>query len=438
MSNVDASLPPYAWRLTDAAAAVASGAITARALAEAQLARIAATDGAIEAWATLDPAHVRAEAARCDKAASTGPLRGIGIGVKDIIATRALPTGMGSPVFAGHRGDRDAVCVARILQAGGYVFGKTVTTEFAFMQAGKTRNPWNAAHTPGGSSSGSAAAVAAGHVAGALGTQTNGSVIRPAAYCGIVGFKPTLGAIPLAGAHLFSETLDTIGTFTRSVADAAVLARAVMDPAAITMTAPSAIEAPRLAVLAEFPWSPLSGDAAAALAAAVARLRQAGAHVQVATLPPDWQDAHRVHRTIMLYEGARNLRALQDRDRSRLSEVLNAALDEGRALADADYLAALAERERMRNAFDAWQRSCTAIVTPPAPAAAPAGLASTGDPACCTLWTLLGVPAITLPIGMGETGLPLGMQLAAHAGGDAGLLAVAAWCEGRLPFAGLV
>ncbi len=193
--------PFHALTLAAAVEAIAAGTLTARALAAAQLARIGATDGAIEAWAHLDPAHVAAKARRRDAAptAERGPLHGIGIGVKDIIGTADLPTELGTPIYAGRRPFHDAECVVRLTRAGAYVFGKTVTTEFAFMQPGKTRNPWNARHTPGGSSSGSAAAVAAGHVAGALGTQTNGSVIRPAAYCGVVGFKPTMGAIPFAG-----------------------------------------------------------------------------------------------------------------------------------------------------------------------------------------------------------------------------------------------
>ena len=218
--------PLHALTLVAAADGIAAGTLTARSLAAAQLARIAASDGTIHAWAYLDPAHVAAKARRRDEVpmAERGPLHGLGIGVKDIIDTADLPTELGTPIFAGRRPFHDAECIVRLTRAGAYVFGKTVTTEFAFMHAGKTRNPWSALHTPGGSSSGSAAAVAAGHVAGALGTQTNGSVIRPAAYCGVVGFKPTKDAIPYTGSNVFSRTLDQLGTFTRTVADAARLA----------------------------------------------------------------------------------------------------------------------------------------------------------------------------------------------------------------------
>lgn len=413
----------------------------ARALAEAQLARIAATDDAILAWATLDAAHVRAESDRCDVAPAGGALRGLGIGVKDIIHALALPTGLGSPAFAGRRSEANAACIERLLSAGGYVFGKTVSTELAFMHPGPTRNPWNPAHTPGGSSSGSAAAVAAGQVAAAIGTQTNGSVIRPAAYCGVVGFKPTLGAIPFAGANLFSETFDTVGTFTRSVTDAALLAAALAEGIPAAPSTPA--EPPRLAFLPQFPWAPVDAPTAAALAEAVARLRAAGAVVTTVELPAAWAQAAATHRAIMLAEGARNLAPLRRQYDAQLSARLRAALDDGAAITAAEYRSALAERQRLIAALPEWLAGFDATLCPSAPAAAPAGLDATGDPSCCTLWSLLGVPAISLPIGMATAGadfrgLPLGLQLAAGAGDDGHLLGVAAWCEARLPFAGLV
>jgi Asp-tRNA(Asn)/Glu-tRNA(Gln) amidotransferase A subunit family amidase len=424
----------HRWSLSFAAAAIASHRITARTLAEAQLSRIAATDGAIGAWSTLDAAHARREAERCDAAKADAPLAGIGIGVKDIIATRALPTEMGSPTFAGYRPATDAACIARLVAAGGYAFGKTVTTEFAFMHPGKTRNPWDAAHTPGGSSSGSAAAVAAGHVTGALGTQTNGSIIRPAAYCGVVGFKPTLGAIPFEGVNLFSESFDTLGTFTRTVADAARLSSAVAVAGRIPAAPATLGRPPRLVYLTSFPWTQFDSGA---LDAAVLRLRAEGADIAPVASPDTLAVANVVHRTIMLFEGARNLGTLQRRERSRLSAALNDALDQGRAIDEGSYRAALKQREQVIATLAAWLQPFDAIIAPPAPAGAPLGLLSTGDPSCCTLWSLAGFPALTLPIGLDESGLPLGMQLAGPAGADAHLLAVASWCEERLPFVGL-
>jgi amidase len=424
--------------LAEALAAMRDGRVTVRTYAEALLARIAATDAGIGAWAWLDHDHVLREAARLDAlpASARGPLFGAPVGLKDIIHTVSLPTRMGSPAFADFVPPRDAACVHRLAEAGGYAFGKTVTTELAFLHPGKTRNPWHAAHTPGGSSQGSAAAVAARHVPAALGTQTNGSVIRPAAFCGVVGFKPTLGAIPFDGVGLFSQTLDTLGTFTRSVADAALLA-APLAAGALAREPATLATPPGLAFLAGFPWTVIDHDAEIALDAAAARLRDAGAEVVAVALPDALADAARVHRTIMLHEAVAHLGALQDRLRPRLSAALNAALDEGRGIDGAAYARARAGRGAMIAAATAWLSHYDALIAPPTTGAAPAGLDSTGDPSCCTLASLLGAPAITLPVARDARGLPLGLQLVAPAGDDARLLSVAAWCEARLPFAGL-
>jgi Asp-tRNA(Asn)/Glu-tRNA(Gln) amidotransferase A subunit family amidase len=431
----------HAMPLTEAADAIGAGTLTAQALADAELARIAATDDVIEAWAHLDPSHVRAEALVCDarRGPRPGPLHGIGIGVKDIIATADQPTQVGSPIYVGHRESRDAECVARLKRAGGFVFGKAVTTAFAFLDPAKTTNPWNPRHTPGGSSSGSAAAVAAGHVTGAIGTQTNGSVIRPAAYCGVVGFKPTKDAIPFDGVHLFSATLDQLGTFTRNVADAARLAGALADPGYVPGVPAKLAKAPRLAYLDGFPWTKdVDCNADDTLDAAATRLRQHGAEIVAVALPAPWREAHLVHRTIMLREAAQHLGALQDHERARLSPLLNAALDEGRAIALADYKVAMVLRDAAIVALSHWLEGYDAIIAPPAPGPAPDGLDSTGDPSCCTLWSLTGFPAITLPIGLASNGLPLGLQLASPLRSDSALIAVAAWCEARLPFRGLL
>ena len=322
----------HSMSLTDAIAAVAEGTLSARSLADAELEWVAMTDPTIGAWAHLDPDHVRACADRCDATASrSGLLHGMGIGVKDIIATADYPTEMGSDVYAGHRTNDDAQCVARLKSAGGFVFGKTVTTELAFLHPGKTRNPWNPAHTPGGSSSGSAASVAAGHVAAAIGTQTNGSMIRPAAFCGVVGFKPTKDSIPPAGTNVFSETLDQIGTFGRSVADATRLASVIADTGRIAPDPAARTSPPKLALLRHYPWTRDPDPAAAeALDSCAARLREQGAEVTVVEIPEAFRAADRVLRTIMMFEGAANLGALQTRERARLSRELNDALDEGR------------------------------------------------------------------------------------------------------------
>ena len=416
--------------LADALAALERGEVTPCTLAERALARIRATEPTIRAFAHLDEAR----ALRCaDAAPSRGSLHGVGIGVKDIIDTADLPTEIGTAIHAGRRPARDAACVQRLVEAGGYVLGKTVSTAFAFMDPGVTRNPWQPAHTPGGSSSGSAAAVAAGQISAAIGTQTNGSVIRPAAFCGVVGFKPTLGAIDFTGAHVFSATLDTLGTFTRTVADAATLAGALA-PHAVAAKPASLVEPPRLAFLASFPWAKMDPGAAESLTEAAVRLRGAGATVTPVGFPDAWRDAHRVHRTIMLYEGARSLSAIQSAHRARLSAGTNAALDEGHAIDEADYRAALAARATAIAYFAEWLAPYDAVLSPPANGGAPHGLESTGDPGCSTLWSLTGFPAIALPTGFDAAGLPLGVQLAAPAKADDTLLRVATWCEARLGF----
>ncbi|MFO1397775.1 MAG: amidase [Burkholderiales bacterium] len=421
--------------LRDAATAIAGHRLTATALADAQLARIALTDRAIEAWESLDPAHVRREAARCDRDGVAGPLAGIGIGVKDIIDTADVDTTMGSPIYAGHRPTTDAPCVARLRAAGGYVFGKTVTTPFAFMDPGKTRNPWHREHSPGGSSSGSAAAVAAGQVLAAIGTQTNGSVVRPAAYCGVVGFKPTLHAIPYTGAHVFAGQFDTIGTFTRTVADAARFASVLADPGRIAPDVTLLARAPRLAFLPRFPWTAHDAATDEALAKAVATLARDAEVVRV-EIPAAWREANLVMRTIMLHEAAVNLTGLQARERARLTPNLNAALDEGRTIGDARYREAQAARTRAVAFFTEWLAGFDAVLAPSSPGPAPHGITTTGDPSCCTLWSLTGFPALNLPAGM-VRGLPVGLQVAAPQGADDRVLAVAAWCEARLPFAPL-
>ena len=418
--------------VVEIASRLASGELTVRALADALIARIDATDAIARAWVRVDRERVRADAARLDAlpAARRGPLFGMPLGVKDIVDTADLATELGSVVAKGRRPAHDAACVARWRDGGGLVLGKTVATEFAFMHPGATTNPWNAKHTPGGSSSGSAAAVALGQVPAAIGTQTNGSVIRPAAYCGVVGFKPTIGLVPFDGVAVFSRTFDTLGTLARSVADTAWVAHGLAP--SISRDVATLARPPRLALIDRFPWTQPVDDGGA-LDAAAARLRVAGAEV-VAVAIPDALDAGRdVLRAIMLGEAARTLGALQDRERARLSPELNAGLDDGRTIDDAALARARASRAAMIATATAWLEPYDALVAPPASSPAPEGLATTGDPSCCTLASLLGFPAISLPIGRVAKGLPVGMQLVGAAGGDDALLATAAWCEAALP-----
>jgi Asp-tRNA(Asn)/Glu-tRNA(Gln) amidotransferase A subunit family amidase len=416
------------------AESLADGTLTARAYCDSCLARVRADEAVIKAWAVLDEDRARAIAATRDVRDVHGPLHGIPVGVKDIFDTDDLPTEMGSPVFVGNRPVRNARLVERILAAGGYALGKTATTEFAFMHPAETRNPWNPKHTPGGSSSGSAAAVAAGHVPVAVGTQTNGSVIRPAAFCGVVGFKPTRDTLPIQGALPFSETLDQVGVFARSVADAAYFTACVADSGSFTAEVDALSRPPKVAVLPRFPWNSAERGAAAQLQETLSRLAAAGTEVKALDLPDEFEDAKQVHRTIMLYEGAREHAPRQALHRRVMSVVLNAAIDEGLAISHDEYRAALTRRAALAEiALDLFA-DCDAIASLPAPGPAPERLDVTGDPSFCTLWSLVGFPALTLPTGLSDAGLPYGIQLAGPARDDGRLLRIARWCESVIGF----
>jgi Asp-tRNA(Asn)/Glu-tRNA(Gln) amidotransferase A subunit family amidase len=426
--------------LIGTAHALSGGSLTARAYCESRLARIRASDARLKAWIALDDERALALAVARDaeraRGGQPGALHGVPVGVKDIFDTDDLPTEMGSPAFIGNQPGKNAVLVERILAAGGYALGKTATTEFAYMHPAETRNPWNPKHTPGGSSSGSAAAVAAGHVPVAVGTQTNGSVIRPAAFCGVVGFKPSLDSLPIQGALPFAETLDQVGVFARTVADAAYFAASLAESGRFAPAIEALSRPPKIAVLQRFPWNAAEPGAAQHLQMSLKRLADAGTELKPVTLPDDFDEAHRVHRTIMLYEGAREHAQRQADHRRVMSAALNAAIDEGLAMSHDDYRDALAMRAVLAElAFDLFE-DCDALASLPAPGAAPARLDITGDPSFCTLWTLVGFPALTLPTGLSDGGLPYGMQLAGSAGGDDRVLRVASWCEAVIGFDG--
>jgi amidase len=411
---------------------LASGALSSRRLVDALIERIGAREPEVRAFAAFDAARARrlADAADAAPRDESRPLAGLPVGVKDIIDTADLPTRRGSRAFADRRPPRDAEVVERLRRAGALVLGKAETTELAFMHPGPTRNPWNLAHTPGGSSSGSAAGVAAGFFPVALGTQTNGSVIRPAAFCGVVGYKPTAGLMPMRGVMTFSETLDQLGAFARSVADVAWFTAPLAEGEAIAPRVALPERAPRIAVLARFPWN----EAAAHLDATMARLREAGASVAPLELPEAFAAGKAVQRTIMLFEALRHHGELQARMRGVLGAQTNAGLDEARGIGAAEYAAAMAARAAMtERALDLFE-SCDVIASLPAPGTAPGSLDLTGDPSFCTLWSLTGSPALTLPSGLSAQGLPFGLQLAAAPGADDALLGAAAWCERVLAF----
>ncbi|TCS71692.1 Asp-tRNA(Asn)/Glu-tRNA(Gln) amidotransferase A subunit family amidase [Sulfuritortus calidifontis] len=411
------------------------GDLSSAALTEACLARLAEREAEIGAWAWCDPEAARAKARAADAVPAKGLLHGIPVGIKDIMHTAGIPTGMGSPIFDGFVPETSAEVVARIEAAGGFVLGKTVTAELAYYTPGKTRNPWHLAHTPGGSSSGSAAAVAAGMVPAALGSQTNGSVIRPAAYCGVVGFKPSAGNVPTRGILRFSGTLDQVGLFVREVTDAGLLGAVLSEADALAEVVPPA-RPPRLRAVRSPAWPEAEPAQRQMFEANLAALRAAGAEVVEQELPAVFDDAHAVHRTIMAFEAAKQMVPLYVEHAQQMSLPLRQIIAEGLAIETADYRAALARRLDLRLALAEWLGEADAIVTPPAAGEAPATLTHTGSPAFCTIWSLTGVPALTFPVGLGPRGLPLGLQLVGGLNEDAALLASATWCAERIGFSG--
>jgi Asp-tRNA(Asn)/Glu-tRNA(Gln) amidotransferase A subunit family amidase len=427
---------------TEAARLIREGIIASEQLVEACLARIREVDGQIEAWAFLDPEHARAQARAADEwrlgGRPTGPLHGVPVGIKDIIDTGDMPTENGSVLYAGRTPSRDAAVVAMLRSAGAVIMGKTVTTEFATYSPGKTRNPHDPAHTPGGSSSGSAAAVAAGMAPLALGSQTNGSVIRPASFCGVYGFKPTHGLISRHGIFRLSRTLDHVGLFARAIEDLALLAEQLVGyderdadtgPRARVPFRDVAAEEPPLPPMFAFVktprWNQVDDDAKEAFAELVDRLQ---GRVEELELSDAAEEALEWHRVIMEAEMAANLGLEWKQGRARLSASLRAQLDRGRDLRALDYQRALARIPQLNESFaELFSERYDAILTPASAGTAPAGLDSTGDPAFCTLWTLCGMPALSVPLMVGANGLPLGVQLVGPRHGDARLLRTARW-----------
>jgi Asp-tRNA(Asn)/Glu-tRNA(Gln) amidotransferase A subunit family amidase len=431
----------HALTAGDAARHIADGVIGAEQLVAACLDRIRAVDGDVQAWAFLDPDHALAQARAADElrlsGAAIGPLHGVPIGLKDIIDTADMPTENGSVLHAGRTPSRDATVVAALRAAGAVIMGKTVTTEFATRFPGKTRNPHNPAHTPGGSSSGSAAAVAAGMVPLALGSQTSGSTIRPAAYCGVYGLKPTHGLIPRHGIFQLSRTLDHVGLFARSVDDLALLLESLAihderDPdsrprARVPYREIAAAEPPldpMFAFVKTVMWDKVDPDAREAFGELVAHLGDRVEDVEVVRA----EDALGWHRVIGGAEIAVNLEREWSTGRDRLSAALRERIEAGQRELASAYVRALARIPELNASFaELFEQRYDAILTPAASGTAPEGLASTGDPAFCALWTLCGMPAISVPLMQGANGLPLGVQLVGPRHGDGRLLRTARW-----------
>ena len=426
---------------------IRDGVITSVELVQACLACVREVDGQIQAWAFLDPEHALAQARAADEfrlsGQPTGPLHGVPVGIKDIIDTADMPTENGSVLHAGRTPSRDASVVSLLRAAGAIVMGKTVTTEFATRTPGKTRNPHNPAHTPGGSSSGSAAAVAAGMVPLALGSQTTGSTIRPASYCGVFGFKPTHGLVPRHGMFQLSRTLDHVGLFARSLEDIALLlgelaAHDERDPdsrprARVPYRDVAAQEpplTPMFAFLKTPLWDRVDPDAREAFEELVDHL---GGRVEEIELVVSIDEVLEWQRAIGGAEMAISLRREWDNGRDKLSPALRSRIEHGRAVRAVDYLGARASiPELAASLTELFEQRYDAILTPAAFGTAPAGLESTGDPAFCALWTLCGMPALSVPLMQGANGLPLGVQLVGARHRDGQLLRAVRWLVSHL------
>ena len=380
----------------------------------------------VHAWAHLDRDLARSHARAADAVA---PLAGTVVGVKDIFDTADLPTEYGSPIYRGHRPHVDAAVVAQLRGAGAVVLGKTVTTEFALFEPGPTANPYRATHTPGGSSSGSAAAVATGMVDVALGTQTAGSVIRPASFCGVFGYKPTFGTVTTAGVKPVAQSLDTVGWFARDVAS--------LDRVRVVITGRRATRPvaspPRIALVRTDQWLDADDDARNAVEHAARIAAEAGAPVRDTELPAVIDGLAAQQPVVMTYEAARSLAWEWHDQRDRLSASLVRILEQGFAVEPDDYDAVVARAADGRGACDDLFAHADVVLTLAAAGEAPATREHTGDPRFARLWTLLGVPSVAVPGMVGATGLPIGVQLVARRGDDARLLACAAWLADALP-----
>jgi Asp-tRNA(Asn)/Glu-tRNA(Gln) amidotransferase A subunit family amidase len=427
---------PLSLSAREAAQEIAAGRLRAEALVTACLERIAAREPVIGAWQYLDPEAALEAARRCDASAPSGPLHGVPIAVKDLIDTADMPTGYGSAIYAGHHPAADAACVALARAAGAIVLGKTVTTEFACFTPGKTANPRHPAHTPGGSSSGSAAAVADSMAPLAFGTQTAGSVIRPAAFCGIVGYKPSFGTIPRAGVKMLCDSLDTVGTMARNVADAAFFAGVVAGrPELRDLAFPSALQGapPRFGLYRTPMWGEAEHATVRALDHARAALERAGARVTNIPYPPEHEHLTEAQQSIMGFELVRSLAYERVWHSAELSPPLAQLLDAGLTVGAPEYDAALARTAAARVRLDGVFGDCDALLTPAAPGEAPQGLGYTGNPVFNRMWTLLGVPCITVPaLWGGESLLPTGIQLVGRIGDDTRLIAAAVFAERAL------
>jgi Asp-tRNA(Asn)/Glu-tRNA(Gln) amidotransferase A subunit family amidase len=438
---------PAALSAAEAARRMREGVLTSEELVRSCLERIRQTEPVVHAWQFLDEDHALEQARAADErrrsGLTVGALNGIPVGIKDIIDTADMPTENGTVLHEGRTPREDAAVVRQLRAAGAVILGKTVTTECAYFTPGKTANPHNPEHTPGGSSSGSAAAVAASMVPLALGSQTAGSTIRPGSFCGVYAFKPTHGLVPRTGILPLSRTLDHVGLFARSIDDIALLAEELAgydegDPdtrprARIPFAKLAAEEppiAPKLAFIRTPHWERADADLKEGYAELVDAL---GEHVEEVELFPSAQQAWDWQRLVMEAEMASNLEPLWLSGKERLSERLRALIERGREVKAIDHQRVLSRLPAVRETFDElFMERYDAILTPSALGSAPKGLSATGDPVFCVAWTLFGLPAVNLPLLRGANGLPIGVQLVGRSSFDARLLRTARWLASKV------
>ncbi len=411
---------------TEIADAIAAGRTTCEAVVRDCVSRTAARDGTVKAWVGFDPERALDQARALDRGPRRGPLHGIPVGLKDTIDTSDLPTEMGSPIYRGNRPHADASCVALLRRAGAIILGKTATCEFAGSAPPDTTNPHNAAHTPGGSSSGSAAAVADFMVPAALGTQTGGSVLRPSSFCGVFGYKPTYNTINEAGVWPAAASVDTIGWLTRSIEDIALLT------AVLRMEEPKPIlamsSAPRIGVWRTDLWDTAQPETTAALADAAAKLGKLGATVSDVDLPGAFSGVHAIARSsIGFYERAACMAYFWDNERERLSPQMRRYIENGHMISRDEYVAGMRRLDECRALLGPVFERFDVLLVPCVPGEAPKGLGATGDPSMQAIWTALHTPTMTLPTHRGPNNLPVGIQLVAQRYDDDRLFACAAW-----------
>lgn len=419
---------PNRLSLLDAASALSDGQLTPETLLASCLDRISEREDDVGAWMHIDADSAKARASN----PASGPLSGLPIGIKDLIDTADMPTGYGSTIYDGHQPAQDAACVATIRNVGGIVLGKTVSTEFAYFQPGKTANPNDLGRTPGGSSSGSAAAVADYHVPAALGTQTAGSIIRPASYCGVVGYKPSYGFLPLTGIRPLAPSMDHLGVMTRTVKDAGFLASVLGRRPGLAIHQDSDAFVPTIGFCQTPQWDAAETSTQSLLEDAATRLGKAGAKLSSFALPDIFETLANAHGIAMDYEVS--FTGLYDVSNhpGQVSAKFRERFDAGMKVLTSDYDKALDQAKQSRTALAEAMGDYDILICPSAPGEAPLGLNATGDPVFNRIWTFSGVPCINIPGLSGPNNMPVGLQVIGRFGDDARMLKAADWISRHL------